>query len=73
MNAKRVVDTILRNNNFYSYTVTLNSKISRCNFNRQGNTEIQLESYERKEEELIVAAHEASHVLNYNENMGCFV
>ncbi|MEB2280171.1 zinc metallopeptidase [Lysinibacillus xylanilyticus] len=67
-----VIEEVLNKNNFKDFKTKLHNKNSKCCYRTNKTTTIKLNKKEAKEESaesLIVAAHEASHALNYREGI----
>ncbi|MRN56379.1 hypothetical protein [Paenibacillus monticola] len=67
MNSEFVIDTILKNNNFMNYKVDQNSNVDRTYYSSNNQTRILLTPKSKISDTILIAAHEASHVLNYHE------
>lgn len=69
---EKVIDEILNKHDFKNYKTILHKKNSKCSYRTNKMTTLKLNQKEAKEENaesIIVAAHEASHALNYREGI----
>lgn len=73
MDSTDVVKKILHKNNFNNFEIQIKGKISKCGYNKE-KTIIYIcpEDNNDSPNSLIVAAHEASHALNYREGVTNF-
>lgn len=65
INGKEIVLNILKRNEIKNVKVITKSNKSRCKLKINGDIEIFLADEEKKADELLVAAHESSHAVNY--------
>gem|GEM_PF-6758362 len=73
MHSTDVVKKILHKNNFNNFEIQIKGKISKCGYNKEKTIiYISPEDNNDSPNSLIVAAHEASHALNYREGVTNF-
>lgn len=69
---EKVIEEILNKHDFKNFKIILHRKNSKCSYRKNNTTILKLDKKEASEESaksIIVAAHEASHALNYREGM----